>query len=236
MTAQPTRLLAPLWQHGVTTASELAVTAADPFAGSLLPVREDLAELLPRRGLARGGTVAIEGSVALLLVLLSQASAAGSWIAVVGMPELGLLAADERGIALERVALVPTPGAQIANVVGALLDGVDVVVVASKCLAASSCRPPVLARRLSSRARHRGAVLMSFGPWAAADLELGAEDVRWTGIGAGRGSLIGQTGRVSVHGRAGAARRVERRVSLSGTRLDEIEESMWSPSRASRVQ
>src|SRR4051794_18135467 len=82
-----------------------------------LPVLPELTGLLPGRGLRRGSTVsgaaerpAPGGGTSLLLALLAEASRAGSWCAVVGVPALGILAAAEVGIALDRLALVPDPG------------------------------------------------------------------------------------------------------------------------------
>src|SRR5436305_1103558 len=83
---------------------------------------------------------------------------AGSWAAVVGMPDLGLLAAAELGVVLHRLVLVPRPGTELGAVVAALLDGVDLVVVATDGIALLRSRGAGLARRLSARARHRGAV------------------------------------------------------------------------------
>ena len=48
-------------------------------------------------------------AAALALALAAGPSAGGSWAAAVGMPDLGLVAAAEAGIALERFALVPYP-------------------------------------------------------------------------------------------------------------------------------
>src|SRR5258705_3116245 len=101
---------------------------ADEVAGSggdrILPVLPELRQLLPAGGLRRGSTVAVTpGHTSVLLALLVAASAAGSWCAVVGLPSLGALAAAELGIAMDRLALVPHPGAEWPAVVGALLDG-----------------------------------------------------------------------------------------------------------------
>ena len=98
----------------------------------LLPVVPALQALLPGRGLRRGSTVAVNRSAALALALVAGASAAGSWVAAVGLPDLGMVAAAEVGIDLERLALVPAPGARAwPAVVAALLDAVDVVLVRS---------------------------------------------------------------------------------------------------------
>src|SRR5215216_3953057 len=71
----------------------------------LLPVVPALRPLLPGRGLRRGTTVTVSRSAALALALVAGASAAGSWVAAVGLPDLGIVAAAETGIALERLAV-----------------------------------------------------------------------------------------------------------------------------------
>ncbi|WP_250445010.1 hypothetical protein [Actinotalea sp. C106] len=104
--------------------------AEEPAAGELvLPVPAHLSGLLPRGGLERGSTVVVAGSTSLALSLLVEASRAGGWVAVVGLPRVGVLAAHQLGLVLDRVALVPAPGPDGPTVVAALLDGVDVVVV-----------------------------------------------------------------------------------------------------------
>jgi hypothetical protein len=140
----------------VSTASAVAAAAENRAVGPVLPVREDLADL-PTGGLPRGTIIAVDGSTALLLTLLATATASGSWAAVVGMPDLGLLAASEIGVALNRLALVPDPGAELATVVVALLDGVDLVVIAAAGLVQAGAKGQAMARRLAARARKRGA-------------------------------------------------------------------------------
>ena len=66
-----------------------------------LPVAATVAELLPQ-GLRRGTVTSIVGSTSLVLALAGEASQAGSWIAMVGMPHVGLVAAARRGIDLAR--------------------------------------------------------------------------------------------------------------------------------------
>src|SRR5207249_1288441 len=126
---------------GVSTASGVAAAAEQAqAAGRVLPVLPVLRKLLPAAGLRRGSTVAV------------------------GMPGLGLVAAGELGVEVSRLALVPRPGAEFASVTAALLDGVDLVAVSSENAM------PGQARRLSARARHRGAVLLSLGPWPGAEV------------------------------------------------------------------
>lgn len=204
----------------VGAASSLVTSTAE--ADRVLPVPAGLAGLFPWGGLRRGGTVVVHGSTSLLLSLLAEATAGGSWAAVVGVPDLGVLAAAELGVAVHRLALVPAPGAAPAGVVAALLDGFDLVAVARGRLAESH------ARRLSARARHRGAVLLSFGPWPAADVELRCTRARWEfeSERLARHEVV-----VTVRGRGAAARprRATLRVSPApATTVDVPNLAQWA--------
>lgn len=168
-------------------------------------------------GLASSGSATRRpgaGSTSLLFTLLAEASAAGSWCAVVGLPRLGLVAAAEAGLALERLALVPTPGPEWASVVAALLDGVDIVVLATPGGISAQ-----VASRLTARARQRGVVLVSVGRWPGADLVLEATGTTWHGLGQGRGRLRSRETEVVAHGRGAAtrARRVHLRFPASAS-------------------
>jgi hypothetical protein len=177
-------------------------TPATEITGRVLPVRGELADLLPWGGLRRGSTVSVRGSTSLLLALLATATAEGCWAAVVGLPHLGVLAAAELGVAVHRLALVPKPGtdpAVVERTVAALLDGIDLVSVAVPVT-------PHTARRLSARARQRKAVLVPFGTWPGADVELSLGDGRWTGLGTGHGLLAEREVEVHATGRGAASR------------------------------
>lgn len=176
----------------------------------LLPVPRALEPLLPGGGLRRGGTVVVDGSLALALALVAGASAAGSWVVAVGLPDLGVVAAAEAGIVLERLALIPgVRAAVLGTVVAALLDAIDVVLV----------RPPArlpaaVARRLAARARERRSVLLPVGgSWPIPpDLRLAVTASQWEGLGKGSGHLEARKVEVAATGRGAAAR--ERRATL----------------------
>src|SRR5690242_8664202 len=76
----------------------------------VLPVLPALESLLPG-GLRRGSTITVAGSTALALVLLAGPVQAGSWVAAAGVSSLGLAAASELGVALDRLVLVADPPA-----------------------------------------------------------------------------------------------------------------------------
>ncbi len=200
-----------------------------PVAGAdeqLLAVLAPLEPLFPEGGLRRGSTVMVAGepgATSLALALGAAASAAGSWVAAVSLPSLGLLAAAELGVALERVVVVPDPppGAW-ATVVAALLDAVDLVWAGL---------PPRVAlgdaRRLVARARERGSVLVPVasravaagaavpagGGWPQpADLRLRTASSAWAGPLGGPGRLESRRVEVVAEGRGASAR--ERRIPL----------------------
>ncbi len=177
------------------------VGEAAPVAGQVLPTRAELATVLPWSGLRRGSTVAVQGSTALLFALLADATEQGSWAAVIGLPGLGMIAASEAGVEVSRLALVPDSGGDPVNVVAALLDGVDLVVVGP-----TARFPDADARRLSARARHRGGVLLPFRDWPGADVRLDCARARWHGPERGNGSLRGREVTIRASGRGAAAR------------------------------
>ncbi len=175
----------------------------------LLPVLAPLAPLLPDGALRRGSVISVAGSTSLALALLAGASAAGSWCAAVGLASLGVVAAAEVGIALERFPLVAAPPSpeEWAWAVAALMDAVDVVLARPAGLVREA-----VARRLAAKARERSAVLVAVGSWPGADVRLAVTGAAWEGIGQGDGRLGARRVDVVANGRGAAAR--EKRVAL----------------------
>jgi hypothetical protein len=175
-------------------------------AEQALPVLPAFAPLVPGGGLRRGTTVSVTGAggaTSLALALAAGPSAAGSWSVAVGFPDLGLAAAAELGLALDRLAVVGPPDpATWSTVVAALVEAFDVVLV----------RPPRHvragdARRLAARTRERGAIVVQVGSTALpSDLRFTVADTEWQGLGTGHGHLTARRVRVTVDGRREAAR------------------------------
>ena len=171
-----------------------------------LPVLGPLAPLFPEGSLSRGSVVGIHGvgATALALAVAAGPSAAGSWSAIVGAPDIGLAAAGELGVALERVLVVlpPEPAAWPATL-AALAGSVDVVVVAPRHRVREAD-----ARRLVARFRERGSVLIHVGDrWpAGADVRLDVVDTVWDGLGNGHGILTARRLRINGGGRGAASR------------------------------
>ena len=207
-----------------------ALAAPVSMAGEQrLPVLAALEPLFPSGGLRRGSVVAVEGSqtTSLALALAAAASAEGSWCAAVGRPALGLVAAAELGIVLERFALVPAPAAGAgpggwAWVVATMLDAFDLVLAWAPSHAGQAVRPAD-ARRLAGRARERGAVLVVGGSGAASgwpeapDVRLAVTRSEWHGLERGHGRLRGRLVEVESGGRGASARRRRAELWLPAT-------------------
>jgi hypothetical protein len=162
-----------------------------------LPVLPALEPLFPGGALRRGSVVAVDagpesGMTSLALALAAGPSQAGSWVAAVGLGSLGLLAAADMGVALDRLVLAtgtpvgggPDPSAvEWASLVAALVDGFDVVLVAA---GPGVRRRAADARRLVARVRERGAVLVTVGgdlPGQPGNVRLTVTASRWEGLG-----------------------------------------------------
>ncbi|CAM3181112.1 AMP-binding enzyme [Prescottella defluvii] len=169
----------------------------------VLPVPGPLAALLPQGGLVRGSVVAVSGASSLLLGLLASVTAAGGHVAVIGRPQLGLLAATEMGAQLRRMAFVPDPGPDPVEVAAVLLDGMDLVVLGLGGMSV----PPSRARAVVARARSKQATLVVVdGHWDGAEVRLEARVRGYEGVGrgadAGRGRLCSVRLTVRAQGRA----------------------------------
>jgi hypothetical protein len=162
-----------------------------------LPVHESLVELLP--ALQRGSTIACEGraAVSLALALAAAPSREGAWIGVAGIPELGVCATADMGVALERLVMVAGDPPWV-DVLAAMIDGFDVVVVGRRVRPLASGA----VRRLQARAQSRGVVMLTVGvPALGADLRLTADDDQWIGLGTGHGVATGRRVMVELGGR-----------------------------------
>lgn len=158
----------------------------------LVPVPPALAGLLPGGGLAPGSAYSVTPGL-LLLALLAEPSRAGSWCGVIGLPELGAEAAEQAGLNLGRVALVPRPGERWFGVLAALAEVVPVVAVRP----AGRVRDADAAR-LAARLRNSGTVLLVAGGWPRAEATLSVSRPHWSGLGSGHGYLTTRDVVVSV--------------------------------------
>lgn len=174
--------------------------SADPLTDSesLLPIPEQLAELLPK-SLPRGTVAVVSGARSLPLSMVAAVTAEGGHAAIVGQPDVGLLAAVEMGADLSRIAVIPEPGADPVEVAAVLMDGMDLVVLG---LGGRSV-PATRARAVVARARQKGCTLLvTGGDWQGASTRLEARvcgyDITGPGCpGVGRISKV----RLAMRGR-----------------------------------
>ncbi len=184
-----------------------------------LPVAEMFADLFPERGLVRGRIIACSGPAAtsLALALVAPSVAAGSWLATIDVPTIGLDAASEFGVALERVVAVRTGGdveqaRRWPDVVAAAADGFDLLMTR-----VPTDVSPAAMRKVTTRLRQRDVVMIVLGDPAglSCDGVIGADSARWTGLGDGHGHLQQRRLVVESSGRRLPGRR-HCRLSLPG--------------------
>jgi hypothetical protein len=187
-----------------------------PARDRCFPVDEAFVPMLPDAGLVRGRVVGCSGPAAmsLALALSARAVVAGSWLAVVGVPMLGVESVVEFGVPLSRLVAIDTDGrpATWAERVGVAAEGFDLILT----------RPPAgaerVVRKVRQRLQARGVVLVAVGPSSpgvSCDLEFTTTAVEWAGLGQGHGALLGRRAMVRVAGRR-VPRAVERELWLPG--------------------
>jgi hypothetical protein len=126
----------------------------------VVPLLVPLQMALGVNGLRRGSTVLLDGgegfgATSLALALLAKATTDGMWCSVVGPPDLGMVAAVELGVDLERLVVVTAPRSRTATAIGALVEGCDVVMLR---LPLAITRAEMI--RLGARARQRRVLLV----------------------------------------------------------------------------
>jgi hypothetical protein len=192
-----------------------------PDSESLLPLPEPLAELLPT-SLPRGTVAVVSGARSLPLSMVAAVTAEGGHAAIVGQPDVGLLAVVEMGADLSRIAVIPEPGADPVEVAAVLMDGMDLVVLG---LGGRSV-PAGRARAVVARARQKGCTLLvTNGDWQGASARLDARVCGYEITGRGRPGF-GRIAKVqlaySVSGRFASGRFASGRVAGGRTGLTTV--------------
>lgn len=153
------------------------------FPARELPTHPALSVLLPGGSLRAGGVYVVAGSYSVALTALAAVSRR-QWVAAVGFPHLGVEAAAELGVDVDRLILIPSPGQRWVPVVAALIDTVGVVL-----LRLPQGVDEATASRLASRLRQRESALVVVGEWPHPEARVVAGARRWMGLGAGWGRL-----------------------------------------------
>ncbi|MFD7919589.1 hypothetical protein ACFV3R_10230 [Streptomyces sp. NPDC059740] len=161
--------------------------------------RSPLAAVLPQ-GRLRAGTVAsVGGDMPLLLALAAQTARGAAGWAAVGLPQMGVLAAESAGLELARGMRIDDPGDRWAQVLAIALEAVPVVLAGPL--------GPVngqAARRLGAVLRRSGSVLLAADQWDGAEVRLRVVTASWDGVGQGHGLLRGRRVTVAATGRGAA--------------------------------
>lgn len=180
---------------GLTTVDGLRemLRAQGHSSVSKVPVHPRLREAFPT-GLRPGGVYSLLGSRTIALALLAAPSQQGSWCACVGLPDLGVEAAADWGLDLDRFILVPhLPVTEWLACVADLIEVADVVL---------TCPPPRLLpgeiAKLTGRLRNRGGVILTMGQWERPLATIHATTVGWEGLGKGHGNLVRQHLRLDI--------------------------------------
>lgn len=175
---------------------------------SSLPVTQALQSIIPDGVLVRGRTVLCSGDAAMstALLLVCAATQTGSWLAIVGVNDLGLMSACEQGVALQRTVLVtPTSNKKDwTSTVAAVADGFDVMMLEVPRDVSESD-----ARRIQTRiqARRNVLVLVETSRHATPrsifqpDVVLHTATTQWHGIEHGAGYVQSRHIDVTVSGR-----------------------------------
>lgn len=162
-----------------------------PDAESGLALPRWLAESLPAP-LPRGTVAVVSGARSLLVGVVAAVTAAGGNAAIVGQPDIGLLAAVEMGADLSRLAVIPDAGTDPVEVAAVLVDGMDLVVLGL----GGRQVPHTRARAVVARARNKGCtVLVTDGDWQGAPTRL---EARVCGYETTAGPGFGRIGRVRL--------------------------------------
>jgi hypothetical protein len=175
--------------------SGAAVARADdlPDSESRLALPQWLADSL-RVQLPRGTVAVLSGARSLLLSMVAAVTAAGGNAAIVGQPDIGLLAAAELGADLSRVAVIPDPGTDPVEVAAVLVDGMDLVVLGL----GGRKVPQTRARAVVVRARTKGCTLLvTDGDWQGAPTRLAARVCGYEITSASSGAPAPGFGRIS---------------------------------------
>jgi hypothetical protein len=144
--------------------------------------------------LPRGTVAVLSGARSMPLSMVAAVTAAGGHAAIVGQPDVGLLAAVEMGADLSRLAVIPDPGADPVEVAAVLMDGMDLVLLD---LGGRSV-PATRARAVVARARQKGCTLLvTGGEWQGASARLEARVSGYEVTGAIGGRPRSGCGRIS---------------------------------------
>ncbi len=110
----------------------------------------------------RAGVYHLDGSglfVQQLLGVIAQTIGEDQWVAVVGVPDVGWQAAALQGVPLQRLITIPRIDDDLAKVLGALVEGFEVVALGTVPLSFQ------LKKVLAARVKRVGGLMITADPW-----------------------------------------------------------------------
>lgn len=175
---------------GLSASTGFSAAAGIP-ASTGLPVPNGLERVLPS-GLAVGTAHTCASAGAVVAGIVAEVTTSGKHVAVVGLPDFGLLPVVEQGGDLARIVCVDEPGANPLETIGLLIDGFDLVVAHLPQAPGPSLARPIMARLRKAQ----GALLFIGEDWPGAKTHITSELAAVSGVGCGRGRVRGVQYRV----------------------------------------
>ena len=164
------------------------------------PVLPQLRSLVPR-GLRRGTVYSIAGSTTLALALVAEASRQGEWCGILGEPDVGVEAAADWGIALDRLVCVADAAERWVTTLAAMTDVLSLVI--ARPPRGLRSLTPAESSRLSARLRQSRSSVLILGEWPEAEGSLRVASTQWSGLGSGHGNLGSRRMRIEVRAKNG---------------------------------
>lgn len=181
--------------------------------GTHLPLLEPLQPLfggdLPKGWVVSLAAQAGSANSSLALALAAATTAQGSWVVALGWPSLGLVAAHNLGVNLNRLVLADVSSSEETLLaLDTLVGSVELIMVNNLRLNGREHR------HLTSRLRTRGTTLISVNTsWhTTPDITLWASTLSWEGLGNGHGHL--RLRRVNIRSRGRRKASQERSVQV----------------------
>lgn len=148
-----------------------------------IPVHPALTHALPH-GLARGAITTTHGSTYIALTLIAHHTQNNGWAAIVGAPNINYTTLQDLGAKLNHIITIPHPGDKTPEVIAALIEGTDLILLGPRITLTASEQ-----RTLTARNRERGTHIITQTPWKGARTHLTAQQGPWQGTRQGLGRL-----------------------------------------------
>lgn len=152
-----------------------------------IAVHNALTTLLPH-GLTPGSITTTQGSTHTALTLITQHTTNAGWVAIIGAPNINYTTLQDLGANLNHIIVVPHPNENTPQIIAALIEGVDLILLGPAVTLTHAEQ-----RTLTARNRERGTHIISQKPWANARTHITTTHGTWHGTNKGLGRLTNTT-------------------------------------------